>query len=160
MEVHFCHPEAKLPCRMTDGAAGYDISTVEEVFLQPHARACVRTGLQIKIPPGYYGRIAPRSSYARDKGLDILAGVIDRDYMGEVFVVLVNTDKDTPIRFQCGDRIAQLVVEKIATPTVVRVHLQQWGEAGWFGSTSEDSERIRQLYFRNGVEGEVEEEEE
>ena len=81
----------------------------------------VRTGISIKIPEGHYGQIKPRSGLALKKGVTTDAGVIDRDYTGEVGVILVNCRKK---RFQVkrGDHIAQLVVVKNTTPKVQEVN--------------------------------------
>jgi hypothetical protein len=75
----------------------------------------VRTGLAVEIPPGFYGRVAPRSGLAVRHGIDVLAGVIDSDYRGEILCALVNHG-DEPFEVEPGARVAQLVVEAIATP--------------------------------------------
>lgn len=118
------HPDAKLPTRGSEHAAGYDLCAVEDAFLYPPAsvfsgvrieRQVIRTGLSIAIPPGCYGRIAPRSGLAAKHGIDVLAGVVDFDYRGEILVVLVNLG-DMPFSVSAGDRIAQLILESIETP--------------------------------------------
>ena len=88
------------------------------------------------IGPGRYGRIAPRSGLAFKHGIDVLAGVIDADFRGEVGVILVN-HTDTHFSVEGGDRIAQLILERIDTPSVhevVDVGATERGHAG-FGST-------------------------
>ena len=72
----------------------------------------MRTGVFMEIPEGYYGRIAPRSGLAHNHGIDVLAGVVDSSYRGEIRVVLFNTDKEEPFQIQAGDRIAQIIIEK------------------------------------------------
>jgi dUTP pyrophosphatase len=75
----------------------------------------VRTGLSVAIPSGFYGRIAPRSGLAVNYGIDVLAGVIDSDYRGEIMCVLINHGEE-PIHIENGRRVAQLIVESIITP--------------------------------------------
>jgi dUTP pyrophosphatase len=75
----------------------------------------VKTGLAVQIPDGFYGRIAPRSGLAVKSGLDVLAGVIDCDYRGEILCVLINLGEDA-VSLSAGARVAQLIVEAIATP--------------------------------------------
>jgi dUTP pyrophosphatase len=115
--IHFkrLHPEARLPSRGSAGAAGLDLHAVERVTLPAGGRAAVRTGLAVSVPAGFYGRVAPRSGLAVRHGIDVLAGVIDSDYRGEILCALVNHGAE-PFEVEPGARIAQLVVEAIATP--------------------------------------------
>ena len=80
---------AKLPVRGTSGAAGYDQAIAEAAVVPAHGKCLVKTGLAMALPPGCYGRIAPRSSLALKEFIDVGAGVIDADYRGEVGAVLV-----------------------------------------------------------------------
>ena len=112
------HPEAKLPARGSARAAGLDLCAVERLTLGPGARAAVRTGLVVAIPEGFYGRVAPRSGLAVRHGLDVLSGVIDSDYRGEILCLLVNLGTE-PFEIEPGARIAQLIIESIATPEPV-----------------------------------------
>ena len=117
-------------------AAGLDLCALEDVEIQPKQRAVARTGLAVAIPPGFYGRVAPRSGLAVKQGLDVLAGVIDSDYRGEICCVLYNTGDD-PIALPAGSRICQLILEQIITPEATWVNdldLTARG-AGGFGST-------------------------
>ncbi|HZI61739.1 MAG TPA: dUTP diphosphatase [Pyrinomonadaceae bacterium] len=127
---------AVLPRRGSALAAGLDICSIEDVELQPKQRATVRTGLAVAIPPGFYGRVAPRSGLAAKNGLDVLAGVIDSDYRGEICCVLYNTG-DESITLPAGGKICQLVVEQIITPEAAWVNdLDETARgAGGFGST-------------------------
>ncbi|KAA5604371.1 dUTP diphosphatase [Roseospira marina] len=104
--------------------------------LAPGERRLIKTGLAVAIPPGHYGRIAPRSGLALKYGIDVLAGVIDEDYRGEIGVILLNTSR-IPFTVEHGDRIAQLVIEKIARPAPEYVDaLPETGRGvGGFGST-------------------------
>ena len=127
---------AVLPSRGSVLAAGLDICSIEDVELRPKGRGVARTGLAVAIPPGFYGRVAPRSGLAVKQGLDVLAGVIDSDYRGELCCVLYNSG-DEPIRLSAGSKICQLIVEQIITPEAT------WASdldatargAGGFGST-------------------------
>ena len=108
---------AIIPTRNNSGDAGYDIyacsdNDVDAITIKPFERVLVRTDISVKIPYGYYGRIAPRSGLALKFGIDVLAGVVDFGYEGEVGVILINLgSKD--FKFKHSDRIAQLVVTKI-----------------------------------------------
>ena len=125
-----------LPARGSSGAAGYDLCSIDNATLYAGGQITVSTGIRIKLPPGTYGRVAPRSGLAVKYGIDVLAGVIDEDYRGEVKVILINHgDKDFNIN--CFDRIAQLVVEQIQSPEikhVISLDDTDRGEGG-FGST-------------------------
>lgn len=136
LKVMRINDAATLPVRGSDFAAGYDIAAGETKEIAAGERAVVKTGLKIAVPQGCYGRVAPRSGLAVKKGIDVGAGVIDADYRGELGVVLFNFGKDT-FTVSPGDRIAQLVLERIATPAVEEVkELDETvrGEGG-FGST-------------------------
>jgi dUTP pyrophosphatase len=110
MEVHA--QGTLLPEYSSLGAAGADLYANEALTLAPGERAAVATGLRIEIPPGHAGLVWPRSGLAVRHGIDTLAGVIDSDYRGEVRVVLVNHGREA-FQVEPGDRIAQLVVQKI-----------------------------------------------
>lgn len=111
LKVQRLTDKAKLPQRATTGSAGYDLCSVQNYELAARARTVIATGITISIPRDCYARIAPRSSLAI-KGIDVLAGVVDSDYQGEVKVVLINHG-ELPFTIQSGDRIAQLILEKI-----------------------------------------------
>ena len=102
--------KAKLPTTANYADAGYDLSSIEDHHIKVGERRVVKTGLAFVIPAGYYGRIAPRSGLAVKKGLDVMAGVIDSTYRGEIGVVLINLG-DKPIDISEGDRIAQIIFE-------------------------------------------------
>lgn len=128
---------AVLPSRGSAGAAGYDLYSTDGYVVLPGHRVVVSTGVSIKLPEGTYGRIAPRSGLAVKHGLDVLAGVIDPDYTGEVKVVLVNTDMRLPFFIKPGYRIAQLILENYTHADVVEVAELETTERGTsgFGST-------------------------
>jgi dUTP pyrophosphatase len=130
------HPAARLPTRGSVEAAGLDLYSIEEATLAAGARAAVRTGLSVAIPRGFYGRIAPRSGLAVKHGLDVLAGVIDSDYRGEIVCALINHGREA-YTLAAGERMAQLIVEAIITPEPVWVDsLDETARGtGGFGST-------------------------
>jgi dUTP pyrophosphatase len=125
-----------LPEYASAGAAGADLRASEPVEIAPGGRAAVPTAVRLQIPPGHVGLVWPRSGLAVRYGIDTMAGVIDSDYRGEVRVVLVNHGEE-PFRVARGDRIAQLLVQRVeraafaAVPTVDETNR---GEGG-FGST-------------------------
>ena len=104
-----------LPQRGSALAAGLDVFCIEDVEIGSKQRAAARTGLAVAIPAGFYGRIAPRSGLAVKKGLDVLSGVIDSDYRGEILCLLYNTS-DEIINLPAGSKICQLIIEQIITP--------------------------------------------
>ena len=127
--------KGQLPTRGSDQAAGLDLYACEDFTLRPHTRLLVSTGIKVKLPTGTYGRIAPRSGLSL-KGIDVAAGVIDRDYTGEIRVLLVN-NSDFDCVGKIGDRIAQLMIERIAAVDIEQVESigqTARGDKG-FGST-------------------------
>ena len=124
------------PAYASEGAAGADLRAAEDVNLAPGARAAVATGVHVEIPPGHVGLVWPRSGLAVRHGLDTLAGVIDSDYRGEVRVVLVNHGPD-PVTLARGDRIAQLLVQRVERAVFTRADSLVESERGQggFGST-------------------------
>lgn len=133
--VKLLHPDAILPQRKSSGAAGYDVCSIEEIVLCARSKQLVSTGLSFTVPESTYGQLAPRSGLSV-KGIHVGAGVIDRDYTGEVKVLLFNMSDDD-IVIKPKERIAQLIVKKIELPDVIEVDelsLTERGENG-FGST-------------------------
>jgi len=127
---------AALPEYGSSGAAGADLRASEAVVIPPGGRAAVPTAVRLEIPPGHAGLVWPRSGLAVRHGIDTLAGVIDSDYRGEVRVVLVNHG-DQPFTIAAGDRVAQLLVQRVERATffaVPSVENTDRGQAG-FGST-------------------------
>lgn len=113
IKVKQLRPGARLPERTTSHDAGADLCCVDAFTLAPGERRLVPTGLALEIPPGWYGRVAPRSGLAVRHGVDTLAGVVDSGYRGELQVLLINLGGD-PVSFAAGARIAQLIVERAA----------------------------------------------
>lgn len=109
------HPEAQLPSRSTKAAAGLDLYSVEGLIIPERKYLPVKTGISVEVPVDCYGRIAPRSGLALKYGIDVLAGVIDSDYRGEIICLLIN-HSNNDVKIKKGTRIAQLIIESILTP--------------------------------------------
>ena len=135
-----CSDDTKLPTKGSDGSAGYDLYAPESGKITPGCRKLIKTGVKMTIPIHMYGRIAPRSGLAYKHGIDVLAGVIDSDYRGDIGVILLNTGTHD-FHYKAGDRIAQIIFEIIGITTLCRVPSlvdTERGEGG-FGSTSNTS---------------------
>lgn len=136
MQVQFLSDKARAPTKGSAFAAGHDLYSARGVVIPARGRARVDTDIAISVPAGTYGRVAPRSGLAAKHGIDTMAGVIDADYRGQVGVILANLS-DTDFEIKEGDRIAQLIIEKIVMPEVVVVEklAESVRGAGGFGST-------------------------
>eukprot|EP00438_Fugacium_kawagutii_P021502 Skav226567 [mRNA] locus=scaffold1701:81740:82258:- [translate_table: standard] len=122
LKVRLMDPYAMVPTKASEDSAGYDITSIEEFSLSPGERWLVHTGISIQVPKGTYGRVAGRSGLATKYGITVGAGVIDADYRGEVRVLLFNNGHET-VHFCMGDRVAQVVVEKIASLSIVSTNV-------------------------------------
>ena len=129
-------PEAKLPARATNGSAGFDVNSSHQILIPANSQAKVSTGLAMAIPTGLYLRIASRSSLAC-QGINVIAGVIDNDYRGEIKVVLQNTTSN-PYLIPKHSRIAQFLFERNAVPclTLTNTLPSTVRESGGFGSSN------------------------
>lgn len=127
---------AKAPIRGSKLAAGYDLYSNKEYTIPVGERCLVDTGVRMSIPEGYYGRVAPRSGWSVKKGVDIGAGVVDEDYRGIVFCLLINNGKEKLI-IPRHERIAQIILEKITAPPIEIVEDLEETKRGkeGFGST-------------------------
>ncbi|WP_372789257.1 dUTP diphosphatase [Paraconexibacter sp.] len=139
LRVQRLDPRARLPERAHATDAGYDLRALDGGVLEPGARAMVRTGIAIGLPPGHAGLVLPRSGLAARSGVALVnaPGLIDEDYRGELRVLLLNTDREHPFTWEPGDRIAQLV---LITPALVEVVESEGLDetargAGGFGSS-------------------------
>lgn len=124
------------PTRATESSAGVDLYSAYEYYIRPGSRVLVSTDLKVAIPDGCYGRIAPRSGLAVYDSIDVGAGVVDADYRGVVYVLLINNGTKT-FRVHPSMRVAQLILEKIvyAQPIMVSsLDNTERGDAG-LGST-------------------------
>ena len=128
---------ATIPTQGTTFAAGYDLYAAEDALVVCGSRKLIKTNISMEITPGYYGRIAPRSGLAYKSGIDVLAGVIDSDYRGDIGVILYNTDKNIDFTVKKGDRIAQIIFEACYSATLNTVENldNTLRQAGGFGST-------------------------
>jgi dUTP diphosphatase len=119
-----------MPSRAHEGDAGVDLCSALDVELAPGQRALVPTGIAVAIPHGMVGLVHPRSGLAARVGLSIVnsPGTIDAGYRGEVKVALINLDPAEPIVVHRGDRIAQLLVQRVELPELVEV--TSFDEAG------------------------------
>ncbi|KAI1817740.1 deoxyuridine 5'-triphosphate nucleotidohydrolase [Poronia punctata] len=128
--------KGRLPTRGSAYAAGYDIYASTATTVPARGKVLVDTDIAIAVPAGTYGRIAPRSGLAAKHSIQTGAGVIDADYRGQVKVLLFN-HSDVGYAVSEGERVAQLVIERIYTPDVVEVaELEESVRgAGGFGST-------------------------
>jgi dUTP pyrophosphatase len=132
-------PDLPLPSRAHPGDAGLDLVARDDVTLAPGERALVPTGIAIALPPGHVGLVHPRSGLAIRHGIGLVnaPGTIDEGYRGEVGVVLVNHDPVAPVTLRRGDRIAQLVVQRVEGVRVTEVAALPAAarDTGGFGST-------------------------
>lgn len=138
-------PDAILPERAHPGDAGFDLRSIEDVEVGPGKRAMVRTGLAVAIPDGHSGLVLPRSGLASKHGLTLAnaPGLIDAGYRGELICSVVNLDRDQSVKIARGDRIAQLVVQRVEKAHFVEVERlpgSARGEGG-YGSTGGFAER-------------------
>jgi dUTP pyrophosphatase len=108
-------PELPLPTYAHHDDAGADLVTSVDVDIAPGERVVVPTGTSVALPEGYAGFVHPRSGLAARSGISIVnaPGTIDAGYRGEIKVILINLDPTTPVRLRRGDRIAQLVVQRV-----------------------------------------------
>jgi len=111
VKVKLLEKDAKAPARANPSDAGADLFSTENLMIQPGERKTVGTGIAMEIPNGFYGRVAPRSGLASKHGIDVLAGVVDSSYRGEIKVVLLNTDRHNTFFVEKGDKIAQIIFE-------------------------------------------------
>ncbi|MGV8082593.1 MAG: dUTP diphosphatase [Coriobacteriia bacterium] len=132
-------PELPAPRYAHDGDAGLDLFSAEDITLAAGERALVRTGIAVEIPPGYAGFVQPRSGLAARQGLGFVnsPGLIDPGYRGEIKLVAINMDPAADIVIHRGDRVAQLVIQRVEL--VELVESEELGQThrgeGGFGST-------------------------
>jgi dUTP pyrophosphatase len=128
-----------LPAYAKSGDAGADLISTIDTIIYPEERAVIPTGLALAIPEGYVGLVHPRSGLALNHGISIVntPGTVDSGYRGEIKVILINHDKWKSFEIKRGDRIAQLVIQKVEQPTfreVTELDLTERGASG-FGSS-------------------------
>ena len=147
LEVALVRLDAELPppAYAHPGDAGADLRTTVDVSLKPGERALVPTGIAMALPEGYVGLVHPRSGLAAKHGLSIVnaPGTVDAGYRGEVKVALINLDSVEAIELRRGDRIAQLVIQRVEQARFVEVSElpESVRGAGGYGSTGGFSNR-------------------
>jgi len=109
--------DAILPKRATQYSVGLDLFSPETIYIGSFERKAIHTGIRTALPWGVYGRIAPRSGMALSNGIDVLGGVIDPDYTGEIIVILINLSNESYC-IEKHNKIAQLICEKYLAPTL------------------------------------------
>ena len=126
------------PVRGSPCSAGLDLFSAESKIIGPCDRARIRTDIAVKLPPGTYGRIAPRSGLAANHFIGIGGGVIDPDFIGGIECILFN-HQDTPFVVAKGMRISQLIIEKISYPELLEVDVLEKTERAdkGFGSSGD-----------------------
>ncbi|WP_159838036.1 dUTP diphosphatase [Nocardia sp. CY41] len=132
-------PGIPVPTRAHTGDAGVDLCTTQDVILEPGERVLVGTGVAVALPVGTVGLIHPRSGLAAKTGLSVVntPGTVDAGYRGEIKVCLINHDPRTPIELRRGDRIAQLLVQRVELVDFVEVDSldETTRGAGGYGSS-------------------------
>lgn len=128
---------AKAPVRGSEYAAGLDLFTIESADILPKQRALLKTGLAVEIPADYVALIWPRSKLAVKKGIDVLAGVVDSDYRGEVMISLLNTS-DQKVEIRRGDKVAQMIIQRCILIEPVEVDQLSETERGSNGVNSSE----------------------
>ena len=130
--------DAIIPSKGSPGAAGFDLHALKGTVIPAGDRGLVKTGIALQIPIDCYARVAPRSGLTFKYGINVGAGVIDCDYRSEIGVILFNHSKDDFVVKQ-GDRVAQLIFEKIYTCVPKEVYYCELSDTqrgvGGFGST-------------------------
>ena len=131
--------DAVIPTYAKPGDAGADLYAISELVLAPGERALVKTGIAIALPNGYVGLVHPRSGLGLKNGISVVntPGTIDAGYRGEIGVVLINHDLHESFQVKKGDRIAQLVIQKVENSNfkIVSQLPESERSAGGYGST-------------------------
>src|SRR6185295_8135229 len=123
LKIKLLDPEVALPRYQHEGDAGLDLPSRVAITLEPGERAMVPTGIAVAIPKGYAGFVLPRSGLASRHGIALVnsPGLVDSGYRGEMSIVMINTDKREAFHIKRGDRIAQLVIQRVVEATTVQV---------------------------------------
>ena len=113
--------DIKTPTRATQFSVGLDIYSPKDYTIEPQSQVVISTGLQVKIPQGYYGNLCSKSGLAMKHSIHVGAGIIDPDYTGEIKILLLNLGSE-PLQILTGNAIAQLILEKISMPILHKVN--------------------------------------
>ena len=146
LKVKLLSSNATFPTKGSELAAGFDLASAEDIVIRAGSREMVKTDVAIACPPGTYARVAPRSGLAKKNGIDVGAGVIDADYRSPIGVILFNFG-ELDFVIKKGDRIAQMILEKVCmAPAVEVMDLDdtERGAAG-FGSTGVSAKKQRSV---------------
>ena len=145
-------PDLPLPAYAHPGDAGADLTTAVDIELAPGERALVSTGIAVALPAGYAAFVHPRSGLAVRSGVGVVnaPGTVDAGYRGEIKVLLINHDTTEPVRLRRGDRIAQLVIQRVEKARFHEVQLLPgsargeggYGSTGGFGSEGSDGSNV------------------
>lgn len=136
LQVQKLHPQANVPSFAHATDAGMDLYCLEDVVISAGGRTQIKTGIALGIPEGYVGLVWDKSGLANKAGLTVLGGVVDSGYTGEILILLQNTGTED-FSFNAGDKITQILIQKVEHPEIVEVDSlleTQRGEGG-FGST-------------------------
>jgi len=145
-------PDLPPPSYVHPGDAGADLTSAVDIELAPGQRALVPTGIAVALPDGYAAFVHPRSGLAVRAGVGVVnaPGTVDAGYRGEVKVLLINHDPTEPVRLRRGDRIAQLVIQRVEKARFREVQLLPgsargeggYGSTGGFGPTGSDGSNV------------------
>ena len=134
--VVLLNDKATMPTKAHKSDAGWDLYAANSTVISEHQRKTIETGIALEIPDGYVGLIWPRSGLSVKQGIDVLAGVVDSGYRGEIKVCLYNTST-LPVEIEAGDRIAQILIQPVSQMEMIAVDTlsdTERGEGG-FGSS-------------------------
>lgn len=147
IEVKKLNENATVPTKAYESDAGWDLYASENAVVKAGDRAVIKTGISMSIPEGWAGLIWPRSGLSVKKGIDVLAGVIDSSYRGEIMVCLYNTSNkysdiseeysSNDLYIEAGDRIAQILFQQVPESRMIEVESLEETErnSGGFGSS-------------------------
>lgn len=139
LQIKLLDADLPMPRYQHEGDAGLDLPSRVDYVLAPGERAMIPTGIAVAIPRGYAGFVLPRSGLASRHGIALVnsPGLVDSGYRGEMSIIMVNTDKGEPFHIKRGDRIAQLVIQRVEEVTLSKVDELDGTSrgSGGFGST-------------------------
>jgi len=144
IQIKLLDEDLPMPRYQHEGDAGLDLPSRVDYVLEPGERAMIPTGIAVAIPRGYAGFVLPRSGLASRHGIALVnsPGLVDSGYRGEMAIIMINTDKGEAFHIKRGDRIAQLVIQKVVEATTIQVsELDATSRgSGGFGSTGQSRE--------------------
>lgn len=146
VQIKLLDEDLPMPRYQHEGDAGLDLPSRVDYVLEPGERAMIPTGVAVAIPRGYAGFVLPRSGLASRHGIALVnsPGLVDSGYRGEMAIIMINTDKREAFHIKRGDRIAQLVIQKVVEAATIQVSdLDSTSRgAGGFGSTGRSDEQL------------------